>query len=50
MLLDELLLELGLNYITLTTLTKYKEYYDELGFRIDKFIDNKQIKMIYAKE
>ena len=39
-LLDELLLELGLNYITLNTLTKYKEYYDELGFRIDKFIDN----------
>ena len=46
-LLDKLLLELGLNYITLNTLTKYKEYYEELGFRIDKTIDNNSLKMIY---
>ena len=49
-LVDTLLLELGLDYIILNTLTKYKEYYEELGFRIDKTIDNKSIKMIYEKK
>ena len=49
-LLDELLLELGLDYITLNTLTKYKEYYEELWFRIDKTIDNNSMKMIYEKK
>ena len=47
-LLDKLLLELGLDYITLNTLTKYKEYYEELGFRKDKTIDNKSIRMKYT--
>ena len=49
-LLDTLLLELGLDYITLNTLTRYKEYYKELGFRIDTTIDNNSIKMIYEKK
>ena len=49
-LLDKLLLELGLNYITLNTLTRYKEYYEELGFRIDTTIDNNSIKMIYDEK
>ena len=49
-LVDTLLLELGLDYIILNTLTKYKEYYEELGFRIDKTIDNKSIQMIYEKK
>ena len=49
-LVDTLLLELRLDYIILNTLTKYKEYYEELGFRIDKTIDNKSIQMIYEKK
>ena len=49
-LVDTLLLELGLDYIILNTLTKYKEYYEELGFRIDKTIDNKRIRMRYIKQ
>ena len=47
-LVDTLLLELGLDYIILNTLTKYKEYYEELGFRINKTIDNKRIRMRYT--
>ena len=49
-LLNALLSELGLDCITLNTLTKYTEYYQELRFRIDKTIDNKSIKMIYEKK
>ena len=45
-LLDTLLLK---NMI-LNTLTKYKEYYEELGFRIDKTVDSNGIKMIYEKK
>ena len=48
-LVDTLLLELGLDYIILNTLTKYKEYYEELGFRIDKTIGNNNIKMRYDR-
>ena len=47
-LLDTLLFEFGFDYITLNTITKYKEYYEELGFRMDKTIDNESIKMIYG--
>ena len=49
-LLNALLSELGLDCITLNTLTKYTEYYEELGFRIDTTIDSKSIKMIYEKK
>ena len=48
-LLDTLLLELGLDYLILKTYSKYEEYYQELGFRTDKTIDNKRIRMLYKK-
>ena len=48
-LLDALLFDFGFDYIIVNTIPKYKEYYEELGFRIDKTIDNKSIKMIYEK-
>ena len=49
-LLNALLSELGRDYLILNTNPKYTEYYEELGFRIDKTIDSKSIKMIYEKK
>ena len=49
-LLNALLSELGLDYLILNTNPKYTEYYEELGFRIDKTIDNNSIKTIYEKK
>ena len=36
--------------LVLNTNPKYTEYYEELGFRIDKTLDSKSIKMIYEKK
>ena len=48
-LVDTLLLELGRDYLILNTNPKYKEYYEELGFRIDTTIGNNNIKMRYDR-
>ena len=48
-LLNALLSELRRDYLILNTNPKYIEYYEELGFRINKTMDNKSVKMRYDR-
>ena len=48
-LLNQLLFHLGVDFIILNTLTQYQEYYEELGFKVDKNINHKHIQMRYKK-
>lgn len=46
-LLDAILSHFSTSCIVLKTLAKYRDYYEELGFEVDKNIDGKYIQMKY---
>ena len=47
--LDTILFHFGIDSMVLNTLTKYQDYYGELGFEVDKLVDKTHIQMRYKK-